>query len=246
MRASQEGTAGQPFDYRQRWRSRTASGSPARTRPVPHRAVLPGAGWPASPRVRRSHELRPVAAFAFAPGLAIGRFLNVVVERCPCGGRSSAPRGRMNCRTRARVLTTTYRSSVASCCAGGCRTAFPLSGHRTAARYPAVEIGTAWLSSRLILEVGLSGSAFVAPSSACLVAVSGTDIDTLHPEQDRPAAAVIVLAATRRSPSPSGRLARSAHGFLFAAASPIRGGWARRMKLAILMAPRSGAPLPGA
>ena len=82
-----------------------------------------------------------VAAFAFAPGLAIGSFLNVVVARVPLR-RSivSPPSACMSC---GNELAWYDNIPLVSWLVlrGRCRTC----GVRIAARYPAVELATALL-----------------------------------------------------------------------------------------------------
>ena len=186
-----------------------------------------------------------VAAFAFAPGLAIGSFLNVVVARVPLR-RSivSPPSACMSC---GNELAWYDNIPLVSWLVlrGRCRTC----GVRIAARYPAVELATALLVAGCFWKFGLTGSAFVgAFFCITLVTVSGTDVEHhIIPNRIVLPAAVIVLAAnTALHLSPEWALgALGASGFLFAAALAYPKGMGMGdVKLALLMGAALGRTVP--
>jgi leader peptidase (prepilin peptidase) / N-methyltransferase len=186
-----------------------------------------------------------VAAFAFAPGLAIGSFLNVVVARVPLH-RSivSPPSACMNCRNE---LVWYDNIPLVSWLVlrGRCRSC----GVHIAARYPAVELGTALLVAGCFWKFGVSGSAFVAAFFCIvLVAVSGTDVEhhIIPNTIVLPAAGIVLAANTALHLSPQWALgALGASGFLFAAALAYPKGMGMGdVKLALLMGAALGKTVP--
>jgi leader peptidase (prepilin peptidase)/N-methyltransferase len=185
------------------------------------------------------------AAFAFAPGLAIGSFLNVVVARVPLR-RSivSPPSACMSCGYELAwydnvplVSWFVLRGRCRSCSA------------RIPARYPAVELVTALLVAGCFLKLGVTGSAFVAAFFCItLVVVSGTDIEhRIIPNRVvLPAAAVVLAANTALHPRPEWAIAAfAASGFLFAAALAYPKGMGMGdVKLALLMGAALGRTVP--
>ncbi|MES1247914.1 MAG: prepilin peptidase [Actinomycetota bacterium] len=176
------------------------------------------------------------AAFAFAPGLAIGSFLNVVAARLPVG-RSVVhpPSACMDCGTEIAwydniplVSWLLLRGRCRSCSA------------RISVRYPLLELVTALLVAGCFWRFGVSGDAAVA-SFFCiaLVAVSATDIEhRIIPNKIVvPAAAIVLVANTLLHPSPRYAIAAlAASGFLFAAALAYPKGMGMGdVKLALLM-----------
>ncbi len=177
-----------------------------------------------------------VAAFALAPGLAIGSFLNVVVARVPL--RRSIVSPGSACMTCEHSLAWYDNLPLVSWLAlrGRCRSC----GTRIPARYPAVELITALLVGACFLTFGATRHAFLA-SFFCivLVAVSGTDVEhRIIPNRIvLPAAAVVLAANTLLHPSIEWTLsALAASGFLFAAALAYPKGMGMGdVKLALLM-----------
>jgi leader peptidase (prepilin peptidase)/N-methyltransferase len=177
-----------------------------------------------------------LAAVAFAPGLALGSFLNVVAARVPLR-RSIVrpPSACMSCGERIRwydnVPLVSYLVLRGRC--RHCRARIPLI-------YPAVELVTALLVTGCVLAFGLSWKAAVAAFfCAVLVAVSAIDLEhRIIPNRIVYPAFVIVLAAnTALDPSPQWVLgALGAFGFLFAAALAYPKGMGMGdVKLAALM-----------
>ena len=193
-----------------------------------------------------SHQLSfAVAAFAFAPGLAIGSFLNVVVARVPL--RRSIVSPASACMTCGNELAWYDNVPLVSWLVlrGRCRSC----DDRIPARYPAVELATALLVAGCFLTFGLSGDAFVAAFfCVALVIVSGTDIEH-HIIPNRvvlPAAAIVLAANTALHLSPEWALgALGASGFLFAAALAYPKGMGMGdVKLALLMGAMLGRTVP--
>jgi leader peptidase (prepilin peptidase)/N-methyltransferase len=186
-----------------------------------------------------------VAAFALAPGLAIGSFLNVVVARVPL--RRSIVSPASACMSCGNELAWYDNIPLASWLVlrGRCRSC----GVSIPARYPAVELVTALLVAGCFWKFGLSGSAFVAAFFCiALVAVSGTDIEhQIIPNRIvLPAAAIVLAANTALHPSPEwGIAALGASGFLFAAALAYPKGMGMGdVKLALLMGAALGKTVP--
>jgi leader peptidase (prepilin peptidase) / N-methyltransferase len=115
-----------------------------------------------------------LAAFALAPGLAVGSFLNVVAARLPVGRSIVKPRSAcMHCATEIRardnVPVVSYLLLRGRC--HTCRTPIGL-------RYPAVELGTALLAAASVIVFGPTVHALAAGVfCAALVAITATDIE---------------------------------------------------------------------
>jgi leader peptidase (prepilin peptidase)/N-methyltransferase len=185
------------------------------------------------------------AAFALAPGLAIGSFLNVVVARVPL--RRSIVSPSSACMSCGHELAWYDNVPLVSWLVlrGQCRSC----EIRISARYPLVELGTALLVAGCFWKFGLTGSAFVAAFFCiALVAVSGTDVEhQIIPNRIVLPAAVLVLAAnTALHLSPEWALgALGASGFLFAAALAYPSGMGMGdVKLALLMGAALGRTVP--
>jgi leader peptidase (prepilin peptidase)/N-methyltransferase len=176
------------------------------------------------------------AAFALAPGLAVGSFLNVVAARVPLRRSIMTPGSAcMSCGTeiawRDNVPVLSWlllRGRCRSCGAG-----IPL-------RYPAVELVTGLLVAGCVWRFGLSADAAIgAFFCIALVAVTATDIEhRIIPNRIVvPAAALVLLANTASHPSPEWAIAGlGASGFLFAAALAHPAGMGMGdVKLALLM-----------
>ena len=115
-----------------------------------------------------------LAAAAFAPGLALGSFLNVVVARLP--ERRSLVRPRSACARCGAEIAWYDNVPVLSYLAlrGRCRRC----GASIGVRYLAVELATAILVAACFLRFGVSGRAFVAAFFvAVLVALSAIDAE---------------------------------------------------------------------
>ena len=115
-----------------------------------------------------------VAAFAFAPALALGSFLNVVAARLP--ERRSLTRPRSACMScRSELAWYDNLPLVSYVVLGGrCRSCRARIGWR----YPTVELATAVLVAACFLRFGLSGEAFVgAYFCAALVVLSAIDAE---------------------------------------------------------------------
>lgn len=186
-----------------------------------------------------------LAAIAFAPGLALGSFLNVVAARVPLR-RSivSPPSACMSCGHELswyeNVPLLSYIGLRGRCSA--CDEHIPL-------RYPAVELTAALLVAGSFWKFGLHLEALVA-SFFCLalVAVSATDLEhRIIPNRIVIPAAVIVLAAqTALKPSPEWAIgAFGASGFLFIAALAYPAGMGMGdVKLALLLGAMLGRTVP--
>jgi leader peptidase (prepilin peptidase) / N-methyltransferase len=115
-----------------------------------------------------------LAAFVFAPALALGSFLNVVAARLPERRSLTKPRSAcLSCGTEIawydNVPLVSYAVLRGRC--RSCRT--PISW-----RYPAVELATAVLVAACFLNWGLSGRALVnAYFCAALVVLSAIDAE---------------------------------------------------------------------
>jgi leader peptidase (prepilin peptidase)/N-methyltransferase len=159
-----------------------------------------------------------LAAAVFAPGLALGSFLNVVAARVPL--RRSVvrpPSACMSCGESIRwydnLPLVSYAVLRGRC--RHCRVRIPLV-------YPAVELVTALLIAGCVLAFGLSAEAAVAAFfCAVLVAVSAIDLEhQIIPNRIVvPATGVVLVANTATHLSPQWVLgALCASAFLFAAA----------------------------
>ncbi len=177
-----------------------------------------------------------LAAFAFAPGLAIGSFLNVVAARLPLKRSVVRPRSAcMQCGHELRWYDNVPLVSYAVL-RGRCRHC----GTGIALVYPVVELATAVLVAGCVLAFGLTGRAAVSAFFCCvLVAVSV--IDARHriiPNRIVvPAAAIVLVANTALTLSPQWAIgAVAASGFLLAAALVYPAGMGMGdVKLALLM-----------
>jgi leader peptidase (prepilin peptidase) / N-methyltransferase len=177
-----------------------------------------------------------LAAFALAPGLALGSFLNVVAARVPLR-RSIVrpPSACMSCGQQVRwfdnLPLVSYAFLRGRC--RDCQTRIPLV-------YPAVELVTALLIAGCVLTFGLTADTLVAAFfCAVLVAVSAIDVEhRIIPNRIvLPATVVVLVANTALHPSPRWALgALGASGFLFAAALAYPAGMGMGdVKLALLM-----------
>jgi leader peptidase (prepilin peptidase)/N-methyltransferase len=177
-----------------------------------------------------------LAGLFFAPGLAVGSFLNVVAARVPLR-RSivSPPSACMSCEQRIawydNVPLVSWAVLRGRC--RHCRARIPFV-------YPAVELITALLVAGCVLAFGLSADAAVAAAfCAVLVAVSAIDLEhRIIPNRIVvPAAAVALVAQTALHPGVEWGLgALGASGFLFAAALAYPAGMGMGdVKLALLM-----------
>jgi leader peptidase (prepilin peptidase)/N-methyltransferase len=177
-----------------------------------------------------------LAAFAFAPGLALGSFLNVVAARVPLR-RSIVrpPSACMACGTEIRWYDNLPLVSYAVL-RGRCRDC----AARIPFVYPVVELVTALLIAGCVFAFGLTAEAMVAAFfCSVLVAVSAIDLEhRIIPNRIVvPAAAVVLVANTMLDLSPEWVLgALGGAGFLFAAALVYPAGMGMGdVKLALLM-----------
>jgi leader peptidase (prepilin peptidase) / N-methyltransferase len=185
------------------------------------------------------------AAFALAPCLAIGSFLNVVAARVPlrrsvAGGRSAC----MSCQTEIAWYDNVPLLSYALL-RGRCRSC----GERIGARYLAVELVTALLVAACVLRFGATWDAAIgAFSCAVLVALSAIDLEhRIVPNRIvLPAAALMLVARTLTEPSVqwlAAGLGASLFLFLAALAYP-RGMGMGDVKLALLLGFGVGRSVP--
>jgi leader peptidase (prepilin peptidase)/N-methyltransferase len=186
-----------------------------------------------------------LAAAAFAPGLAIGSFLNVVAARVPL--KRSIVKPGSACMSCGHELAWYENVPVLSYLAlrGSCRGC----GARIGIVYPAVELLTALLIAASFLAFGWSGKSFVAAFfSATLVAISATDIShRIVPNMVvLPAAAIVLAAMTVLEPSAEWALgAFGAALFLFLAALAYPKGMGMGdVKLALLLGAMLGRTVP--
>jgi leader peptidase (prepilin peptidase) / N-methyltransferase len=177
-----------------------------------------------------------LAAVAFAPGLALGSFLNVVAARVPLRRSVIHPGSAcMSCNQEIRAVDNiplvSYALLRGRC--RNCRSQIPFV-------YPAVELITALLIAGCVLAFGLTVEAAVAAFfCAVLVAVSAIDLEhRIIPNRIVLPATVVVLAAnTLRDLTPEWTIAAlGASGFLLAAALAYPAGMGMGdVKLALLM-----------
>ncbi len=177
-----------------------------------------------------------LAIFAFAPGLALGSFMNVVAARVPLRRSLVSPGSAcMSCSHeigwRDNVPVLSWLLLRGRC--RHCHATIPW-------RYPAVELVSALLVAGCALKFGLHPETLVAAFFCLvLVAVSATDIELgIIPNRIvLPAAVVILAAQTAIDPSPQWALgALAAGGFLFAAALMAPGGMGMGdVKLALVL-----------
>ena len=186
-----------------------------------------------------------LAAIAFAPGLAIGSFLNVVAARVPL--RRSVvrpPSACMSCGEQIRwhdnLPLLSYVLLRGRC--RHCQARIPLL-------YPGVELATALLVAGCVLAFGLTAEAAIAAFfCAVLVAVSVIDLEhRIIPNRIvLPATVIVLVASTARDLSPEWALAAlGASGFLFTAALAYPAGMGMGdVKLALLMGAALGRIVP--
>lgn len=186
-----------------------------------------------------------LAAVFFAPGLAVGSFLNVVAARVPL--RRSVVRPGSACMDCSAPIAWYDNLPLVSYALlrGKCRAC----GARIPLRYPAVELATAALAAGCGLAFGLTLDALLAAFfCAVLVAVSATDLEhRIIPNRIVvPAAAVVLAAQTALHPSPEWALgALGAAGFLFVAALVYPAGMGMGdVKLALVMGAMLGRTVP--
>ena len=177
-----------------------------------------------------------LAAVVFAPGLALGSFLNVVAARLPLR-RSIVrpPSACMSCGQEIRWYDNIPLLSYVLL-RGRCRDCEA----RIPPVYPAVELLTGVLLAGCVLDFGLSAKTAVAAFfCATLIAVSAIDFEhRIIPNRIvLPATVLVLLANTARDLSPEWIVAGlAASGFLFAAALAYPAGMGMGdVKLALLM-----------
>jgi leader peptidase (prepilin peptidase)/N-methyltransferase len=185
------------------------------------------------------------AAVAFAPGLALGSFLNVVASRLPIGRSVVTPRSAcMHCnepiRSRDNIPLVSYALLRGRC--RSCKTAIGW-------RYPALELGTAALAAACVVDWGLSPRALAASIfCAALVTVSATDIERrIVPNRIvLPASAIVLALQLGWHPSVVWPAAGLGAGlFLLAAALAYpRGMGMGDVKLALLLGIGVGRAVP--
>jgi len=177
-----------------------------------------------------------LAAVIFAPGLALGSFLNVVAARVPLRRSIVRPRSAcMSCAQEIRPLDNiplvSYAFLRGRC--RNCRSRIPFV-------YPAVELLTALLLAGCVLAFGLTAEAAIA-AFFCMVLVAVSAIDLEHriiPNRIvLPATGVVLVANSARDLSPEWAIAAvAASGFLLAAALAYPAGMGMGdVKLALLM-----------
>jgi prepilin signal peptidase PulO-like enzyme (type II secretory pathway) len=186
-----------------------------------------------------------LAAAAFAPGLAIGSFLNVVAARVPLKRSIVSPGSAcMSCGHELawyeNVPVVSYLALRGRC--RGCDAPIGLV-------YPAVEVLAGLLVAASFLAFGWSGKSFVAAFFCLtLVAISATDIShRIVPNVIvLPAAAIVLVAMTALEPSAEWALgAFGAALFLFLAALAYPKGMGMGdVKLALLLGAMTGRTAP--
>jgi leader peptidase (prepilin peptidase) / N-methyltransferase len=186
-----------------------------------------------------------LAVVAFAPGLALGSFLNVVAARVPLRRSVIHPASAcMSCGQEIRPLDNipllSYALLRGRC--RNCRTRIPFV-------YPAVELVTALLIAGCVFAFGLTLQAAIAAFfCAVLVAVSAIDLEhRIIPNRIvLPATVVVLVANTARDLSPEWTIAAfGASGFLLAAALAYPAGMGMGdVKLALLMGAALGKTVP--
>jgi leader peptidase (prepilin peptidase) / N-methyltransferase len=186
-----------------------------------------------------------LAALVFAPGLALGSFLNVVAARVPLKRSIVSPGSAcMSCGQEVawydNVPVVSYLVLRGRC--RGC-------GTRIGAVYPAVELLTGLLIAASFLAFGWSGSSFVAAFfCSVLVTISATDLShRIVPNVIvLPAAAIVLAAQTVLDPSVEWALAAlGASFFLFVVALAYPKGMGMGdVKLALLLGAMLGRAVP--
>jgi leader peptidase (prepilin peptidase)/N-methyltransferase len=186
-----------------------------------------------------------LGALLFAPGLALGSFLNVVAARLP--ERRSLLSPRSACATCATEIAWYDNIPVVSylLLRGRCRTC----GTSIGLLYPAVEVATGGLVAGCVLAFGFTlHAAAAAVFCAALVVVTATDLThRIVPNLVVVPAAVAVLALmTVAEPSPEWAIAAvGASSFLLVAALAYPGGMGMGdVKLALLMGAALGRAVP--
>lgn len=186
-----------------------------------------------------------LAAIAFAPGLALGSFLNVVAARVPLHRSIVSPGSAcMSCEHE-----LAWYENVPLLSYIGLRGRCSSCGEHIPLRYPAVELTAALLVAGCFWKFGLHLESLVA-SFFCLalVAVSATDLEhRIIPNAIVVPAAVVVLAAqSALRPSPEWAIAAfGASGFLLAAALAYPAGMGMGdVKLALLLGAMLGRTVP--
>ena len=176
------------------------------------------------------------AALAFAPGLAIGSFLNVVAARVPL--KRSLVRPGSACMGCSQPIAWYDNVPLLSYLVlrGKCRNC----GARIGLLYPAVELAAGLLVAGSVLKWGVSFHAAIAAFFCCvLVAISAVDIrHRIVPDRIvLPATVLVLLAQTGRDPSVKWALcAFGASLFLFLAVLAYPAGMGMGdVKLALLM-----------
>jgi leader peptidase (prepilin peptidase)/N-methyltransferase len=186
-----------------------------------------------------------LAAFAFAPGLAVGSFLNVVAARLPLGRSIVKPRSAcMHCATEIRardnIPLVSYLLLRGRCHA--CQAPIGL-------RYPAVELATALLAAASVIAFGPTLHALAAGLfCAALVAITATDIEhRIVPNKIvLPAAAIVLALQLAWHPTiqwPVAGVGAALFLFLVALAYP-RGMGMGDVKLALLLGFGVGRAVP--
>jgi leader peptidase (prepilin peptidase) / N-methyltransferase len=177
-----------------------------------------------------------LAALAFAPGLAIGSFLNVVAARVP--RKRSLVRPGPACMACSAPIAWYDNVPLVSYVVlrGKCRNC----GAKIGLVYPAVELLSGILVVACVLEFGLTFEAAIAAFFCCvLVAISAIDIAyRIVPDKIvLPSTLIVLIAQTIREPSPEWILAAfGAAFFLFLAAVVYPAGMGMGdVKLALLM-----------
>lgn len=188
-----------------------------------------------------------LAAAAFAPGLALGSFLNVVAARVPL--RRSVARPRSACPACSRPIRPLDNVPLLSYAllGGRCRDC----AIRIPLRYPAVELTTGVLVAACVVAFGLTPEALVAAGfCAVLVAVSATDLEhRIVPNRIvLPAALVLLAARTALDPGLEWILgALGAALFLLVAALAYPGGMGMGdVKLALVLGAALGTAVAAA
>jgi leader peptidase (prepilin peptidase)/N-methyltransferase len=186
-----------------------------------------------------------LAALVFAPGLALGSFLNVVAARVPL--RRSIVRPPSACLSCGHEIRWYDNVPLVSWLAlrGRCRDC----SVRIPWVYPAIELLTAVLVAGCVLAFGLTPKAAVA-AFFCAILVAVSAIDAAHriiPNRIVvPAAAIVLVANSALTLSPEWAIAAAgASGFLLASALVYPAGMGMGdVKLALLMGAALGKTVP--
>jgi leader peptidase (prepilin peptidase) / N-methyltransferase len=186
-----------------------------------------------------------LAAVVFAPGLALGSFLNVVAARVPL--RRSIVRPPSACMSCAQQIR--WYDNVPLVSYGLLRGRCRHCGMRIPLVYPAVELLTALLIAGCVLAFGLTAEAAVSAFfCAVLVAVSAIDLEhRIIPNRIvLPATVVVLVANTLRDPGVEW-IAAGAGAFLFLLVAALiypAGMGMGDVKLAALMGVALGKTVP--